>query len=100
MSSRDLVVDAGPNADILWQRLTSLFNTLNFNDDKYEMNDAMSQAVVRCRTAISSKPISEDFQSRGIKFFEKRHQQLKWKDQEFVSNYDRVRISTILPPFK
>ena len=90
MSSRELVVDAGPNADILWQRLTSLFNTLNFNDDKYQMNVAMSQAVTRCRTAISSKPISEDFQSRGIKWFEKRQQRLNWKDQEFLSAYDLV----------
>jgi hypothetical protein len=90
MSSRDLVVDAGPNANILWQRLVSLFNTLNFNDNKYKMNTNMSQALLRCRAAISSKPISEDFQSRGIKFFEKRQQSLHWKDQEFLSSYDLV----------
>ena len=92
MSSRDLVRDAGPNADILWLRLGHVFNTVNFESDKFEPNEAFTQNMRRCRPSLSKKPLSEDFQTRGIKFFEDRQKSIDWKDQDFLTADDLVRI--------
>ena len=92
MSSREFVREAGPNADILWLRLSHLFNTTNFLSDKFVPSDEMNQALPRCRKLQASKPFPEDFQSRGIKFFGSRQKSLNWKDQELMTSYDLVHI--------
>jgi hypothetical protein len=96
MSSREFVKEAGPNADILWLRLSHLFNTTNFLSDKFVASDEMSLALPRCRKLQTSKPFPEDFQSRGIKFFESRQKGLNWKDQELTPSYDLVHLLLFL----
>lgn len=88
MSSREFVREAGPN--LTWLRLSQLFNTTNFLSDKFVPSDEMTQALLRCRKLQASKPFPEDFQSRGIKFFESRQKGLNWKEQELMTSFDMV----------
>lgn len=86
MGSRDLVKAAGSNVDILWQRLAKLFDTINI--ENFEPSQEVSNLLPSCRTMLSNKPLSEDFQTRGMKMFEKRQTNLCWNDQEFLTTIE------------
>jgi hypothetical protein len=92
MTSREVVRDAGSASDVFFLRLGQLFNTVNIDNDKFERNDGTTLRLRRCQELASSKPMPEDFQTRGIYFFEAAHEGIDWKDPEFLSDDDLVPL--------
>ena len=98
MTSRDVVRDAGSASEVFFLRLGQLFNSVNVDGGKFDRSDATTQRLRRCSASLSTKPMPEDFQTRGLKFFESRQRTIDWKDPQLVTPDDLVKISKTAPP--
>ena len=87
-TSPEVVRDAGSASDMFFLRLGQLFNTINVEDDKFDKDESTSLKMRQFRESLTSKPMPEDFQTRGIKFFSDRHKGIDWND--FTSDDDLV----------
>ena len=66
LNNEEAMKEADKSSEILWNRLTDLFDLVFLGNDAYDQNESVTQAVEKFKKVSRNHDFSEDFLVRGL----------------------------------